>query len=77
MSVCGVFVRLTCSLTTLSEQQFSWPYLEQALSLGQSVALHGPEVDVRLSAGHNEVCIHGMKHSGQHRVVGALQRHEA
>lgn len=48
-------------------------YLEQALSLGESVALHGPEVDVRLSTGDDQVGIHGMKHSSQYRVVGALE----
>lgn len=47
-------------------------YLKQALLLAESVTLHGPKVDVRLSAGDDHVGIHGMKHSGQHGVVGAL-----
>lgn len=47
-------------------------YLEQALPLGQGAALHGPEVDVRFSTGDDQVCVHGMKHGRQHRLVGAL-----
>lgn len=54
----------------------SWLYLEQALPLGERVALHGPEVDVRFSTGDNQVGIHGMKHSSQYRVIGALQRQD-
>lgn len=52
-------------------------YLKQALSLGESVALHGPKVDVRFSTGDDQVGVHGMKHSSQYRVIGALQRQEA
>lgn len=48
-------------------------HLEQALPLGQGVSLHGPEVDVRLSTGHDQVGVHGVKHGRQHRLVGALQ----
>lgn len=48
-------------------------YLKQALSLGEGVAVHGPEVNVRLSTGDDQVGVHGMKHSCQYRVVGALQ----
>lgn len=62
---------------TFLEQFSSQPYLEQALSLGESVALHGPEVDVGFSTGDDQVGIHGMKHSSQYRVIGALQRQEA
>lgn len=40
-------------------------YLKQALSLGQSVALHGPEVDVGLPTGDNQI--------GLHRVEGGSQ----
>lgn len=49
-------------------------YLEQALSLAQSVAIHCPKVEVRFSTGDNQVGVHRMKHSSQYRVVGALQR---
>lgn len=54
----------------------SCSYLEQALSLAESVALNSPEVDMRFSTGNNQVGIHGMKHSSQYRVIGALQRQE-
>lgn len=49
------------------------PYLEQALPLAERVSLHGPEVDVRLSTGDDDVGVHGMKHGGQYGVIGALQ----
>lgn len=48
-------------------------YLKQALSLGEGVALHGPEVDVGFSTGDDQVRVHGVKHGCQHGVVGALQ----
>ena len=46
--------------------------LEQALFLGEGVALHGPEVDVRFAAGDDQVGVHGMEDGPQNRVVGAL-----
>lgn len=57
-----------------------WPdaarHLKQALPLHEGVGIHGPKVDVRLSTGDDQVVIHGMKHSSQHRIIGALQRQE-
>lgn len=47
-------------------------HLKQALALGESSALHGPEVDVGFSTGDNQIVVHWMKHGRQHRVVGAL-----
>lgn len=52
-------------------------YLKQALLLYEGVGIYGPKVDVRLSTGDDQVVIHGMKHSSQHGIIGALQTRQA
>ena len=48
-------------------------YLKQALSLGESAALHGPEVDVGFRPGDDQVGLHGVEGGSQHGVIRTLR----